>query len=137
MPAAEYSYEKLRVMSDNFREPVVVRGFYKDSPALKKWNPDYVSNLLGPYDVTVMQNSTLGKDHDLNCHKPWTEALLMSRLIQHMIHLRGRVHTFSPSQSFAQPQTLDLSKARIISIRLKIRVQAWLMVCRLKLLDHR
>lgn len=80
MSAADYSYEKLRIMSDNFKEPVVVRGFYKDSPALRKWNPEYVSNLLGPYDVTVMQNSTLGKDHDLNCHEPWTEGVVFSQL---------------------------------------------------------
>lgn len=80
MDAADYSYENLRIASDNFREPVVVRDWAKHTAALKTWNLEHVRERQGPYDVVVYQNSTMGKDHELNCHREWTKHVEWTRL---------------------------------------------------------
>ncbi|GMI34810.1 hypothetical protein TeGR_g591 [Tetraparma gracilis] len=88
--AADFEYENLRAASKGFTEPVVVRGMFSDS-RLMEWaanlsSPATTSFLpeLLPYNVSVVQNSTLGKDHSINCNThraadtrmtPWAEAV--------------------------------------------------------------
>lgn len=63
---ADYSWEALRAASDNFREPVVVRGLFADSAAVKTWGESGLA-VLDSFNVTVVPNSTIGKDHFINC----------------------------------------------------------------------
>lgn len=67
MALSEYSHENLRIVSKNWTEPVVVRKMFANSPALK-WadNKDLLSP-LNKFNVSVVQNSTMGKDHHINC----------------------------------------------------------------------
>lgn len=76
----DYSYENLRIASDNWREPVIVRNWAKDTRAIQSWSPEYVRERLGQYDVVVYQNATLGKDHELNCDAPWTRNAVWTQL---------------------------------------------------------
>ena len=67
---ADYSYENLRIASKDWTEPVVVRQMFAQSPALnwvqdgKNWN---AMQSLKDFNVSVIQNATMGKDHDINC----------------------------------------------------------------------
>mmetsp|Transcript_10911 Transcript_10911/g.14189 ORF Transcript_10911/g.14189 Transcript_10911/m.14189 type:complete len:383 (-) Transcript_10911:251-1399(-) len=63
----DYSYENLRIASDNWMEPVIVRGLYADSPAVTDWKKPGGLEPLSDFDVSVVQNSTRGKDHWINC----------------------------------------------------------------------
>jgi hypothetical protein len=67
----QYSYEALRVASSDFTEPVVVRGLFSDVPAMQWANSSLPGNdafeALAQFNVSVIQNSTLGKDHWINC----------------------------------------------------------------------
>ena len=71
LSALDYSYDNLRLASKEWTEPVVVRGMFKDSRALH-WSSDLFGpgsplSALSDFNVSVVQNSTLGKDHDFNC----------------------------------------------------------------------
>lgn len=74
----DYSWEALRKASDNWLEPVIVRGMFSDTAAVKTWptsasgaeGSEELSNglaSLSKFDVSVVQNSTVGKDHWINC----------------------------------------------------------------------
>lgn len=56
--AKDYTFDVLRVATENFRYPAVVRGLFSDTPAAKKWvQPGYLSELLGDFDIPVIANS--------------------------------------------------------------------------------
>jgi len=63
----DYSYEALRIASDNWMEPVIVRGLFSDVAAVNNWPLPGGLNALDPFSVSVVQNSTRGKDHWINC----------------------------------------------------------------------
>ena len=65
----DYSWEALREASENWREPVIVRGLFSDVAAVSKWPLAGSSGLapLAGFNVSVVQNSTMGKDHWINC----------------------------------------------------------------------
>ena len=95
IPSHNYSYQALKTASKDFTEPVVVRGLFKDTPAMHwaaglqeaaadrdalQWNGTNEAggtstneagttafSLLDRFNVSVVQNSTLGKDHWINC----------------------------------------------------------------------
>jgi hypothetical protein len=48
-------------------EPVVVRGLFADAPAVHKWDQPGGLDSLSEFKVSVVQNSTRGKDHWINC----------------------------------------------------------------------
>lgn len=69
LPLSEYSYDNLRIASKDWTEPVVVRQMFADSPA-RNWvkSKDFSGmSSLNKFNVSVIQNSTMGKDHYINC----------------------------------------------------------------------
>jgi len=62
-----YSWEALRIASDNFMEPVIVRGLFSGSAAVETWPEPGTLDALKDFKVSVVQNSTRGKDHWINC----------------------------------------------------------------------
>lgn len=60
--AKDYSFSKLREVSEGFRYPVVIRDFFSDTPAVKKWTQKgYLSEKIGKYKIRVQErgeNST-------------------------------------------------------------------------------
>lgn len=63
----DYSWERLRAASHGFTEPVIVRGLFSDAPAVRKWPQPGGLDSLAEFQVSVVQNSTRGKDHWINC----------------------------------------------------------------------
>lgn len=59
----DYSYEALRKASHGFTEPVVVRGLFADAAAVKWTDTAGLVEALSGFNVSVTQNSTMGKDH--------------------------------------------------------------------------
>merc|ERR1712071_582167 len=54
--AAEYSYEKMRQLTNGFRIPAVVRGVFSDTDAVKKWaKKGYLAKALGKHEIAVMK----------------------------------------------------------------------------------
>ena len=52
--ANEYSYEKLKEVTENFYYPAVVRGLFQNSTAVTKWTKKgYLSNKLGNFKVPI------------------------------------------------------------------------------------
>jgi len=59
--AKDYSFESLRMATDNFRHPAVVRGLFANTPATKKWaEKGYLASKIGKYNVPVVQNAAYG-----------------------------------------------------------------------------
>jgi hypothetical protein len=63
----DFSYENLRIASDDWMEPVIVRGLFSDSKAVNDWKKPGGLDSLSDFKVSVVQNSTRGKDHWINC----------------------------------------------------------------------
>ena len=50
--AEDYTYEKLQEVTQNFHIPAVVKGLFKDQPAIKKWHEaGYLKSKLGEFEV--------------------------------------------------------------------------------------
>jgi len=68
--AADYSFEALRVLSQNWKQPVVVRGLFTTTTAIQKWNDsEYLINkVFFSNDTSVIQNGTLVHSFDRVCN---------------------------------------------------------------------
>ena len=42
-------------LSNNFRNPVLIKGFMKDTKAVSDWNLDYLKEIIGNFEVNVLQ----------------------------------------------------------------------------------
>lgn len=80
--AEEYSYDKVKELSEGFRYPIVVRGLFKNTTAVKKWHTrDYVASHIGDYDVTFLQSgAAVGLEDDRKANyipfrDAWSEIL--------------------------------------------------------------
>jgi hypothetical protein len=70
LPLAEYSYERLEQLSEGFTRPVVVRGLFSNSSAVRLWkNCDYLAEQIGHHEVNVVQNGSQAAYHWVMCHK--------------------------------------------------------------------
>lgn len=57
----DYSYELLKKATNNFRNPVVVKGLFDDTLGVKKWHePDYLPNIIGNIELSVIPDATYG-----------------------------------------------------------------------------
>jgi hypothetical protein len=70
MRAEDYSFEALEVLSQNWRQPVVVRGLFRDTPAISLWqDPDYLINkAFFSNDTSVIQNGTIVNHYARICN---------------------------------------------------------------------
>lgn len=70
--AKDYTYETLRVASENFRYPVIVRDFFKGTPAMEKWiTEDYLPSRLGDYIIPVVNNAVVGQVQNNRSNLPF------------------------------------------------------------------
>lgn len=59
--AKDYSFDALRLATDNWRHPAVVRGLFADTPAVTKWTqPGYLASKIGKFIIPVVQNAKYG-----------------------------------------------------------------------------
>lgn len=67
--AKDYSYKALELLSQQWTQPVVVRGLFADAPALKKWStPDYlIKRTFGSNLTSVIHNGTIVKHYEMVC----------------------------------------------------------------------
>lgn len=61
LQASEYSIDKLREITEDFSVPAVVRGLFKDTPAIENWvKPGYLKSVLGRFEIPVIRNAKYG-----------------------------------------------------------------------------
>lgn len=81
--AVDYTYDKLREVTENFRVPAVIRGIFKDSDAVKMWHKNgYLQSKLGEHEIAVMRkgNPYEQADRFMGAFKDaWTELLKNSK----------------------------------------------------------
>lgn len=86
--AKDYSYKALEMLSQHWTQPVIVRGMFADSPAMKKWiDQDYlVTKTFGSNLTSVIHNGTIVKHYEMVCgddeqsetfseYKPFDQAI--------------------------------------------------------------
>lgn len=57
----DYTFERLKQATENFRYPAVVRGMFLDTPAATKWlEPNYLASKIGDYRIPVVMTATYG-----------------------------------------------------------------------------
>lgn len=64
--AADYTYDKLREVTENFRVPVVVRGLFADAPAVRSWHKrGYLAeSVLGDHEIAIMRRGNPYEQED-------------------------------------------------------------------------
>jgi hypothetical protein len=73
--AKDYTYEKLKEATENWRYPAVVRGIFNNCPATKKWpTADYFSSRIGKYKIPVVHQAIVGKVQNNRSVMPFEEA---------------------------------------------------------------
>ena len=56
----ELTNELFLKLSDNFRRPVLIKGFLKDTEAVRKWNENYLKNIINDFKINILdRNDTL------------------------------------------------------------------------------
>ncbi len=60
IPASEYTFEKLRELTNGWRHPAVVRGLFKDTPGYRDWqnNPERIIQEIGEYQIPFVADAT-------------------------------------------------------------------------------
>lgn len=61
---SELTMDKFIYMTNNFTTPLVVRGFLKETPAVKQWNLDFFANNYGDTKLPVIENADINKHKD-------------------------------------------------------------------------
>ena len=64
--AKDFSMELLREKTDGFRDPVLVKGLFADSPATLKWKDrDYLANsVIGHQEIPVVHGAVYKKQQN-------------------------------------------------------------------------
>jgi len=63
--AEDYSYEELRKVTKNFRVPVVIRGIFSETTAVKKWaKKGYLASKIGEHEIAVMKKGNPYEQED-------------------------------------------------------------------------
>ena len=58
--ANELTNERFVQLSNNYRRPIIIKGYMKDTVAVNKWNLEYLNNILEQFKInTVTYNSEL------------------------------------------------------------------------------
>lgn len=74
--AEDYTYERMRRATENWRSPVVIRGFFKNSRALSAWQDvEYLASRLGHFEVPTVNNATFGQAQLETSVMPFGDAL--------------------------------------------------------------
>lgn len=59
--AKDYTFESLKHATENFRFPAVIRGFFNNTPAQKKWTTlDYLPSRIGHFNIPVVNDAKYG-----------------------------------------------------------------------------
>lgn len=68
-------FEAIRRATENFREPAVVRGLFKDTPAVNKWaKPGYLEHRFSNFSMLVNQNGRADRDINDNVYMNMGES---------------------------------------------------------------
>lgn len=60
--SGDFSFERLKLATQNFRRPVVVKGMFADAPALTKWlERDYLPSQLKDHQIPLVHGAVVGK----------------------------------------------------------------------------
>jgi hypothetical protein len=71
----DYTFERLKEATENFRYPAVIRGMFLDTPAVKKWaDPEYLPSKIGSYKIPVVRTATYGTLQNDRTVMPFGEA---------------------------------------------------------------
>ncbi len=64
LQANDFSYEYIRKISNNFQLPIVIRGLFNDSEAVKKWNADYFQQNYGNETLITVTEGRVEKQYE-------------------------------------------------------------------------
>jgi len=72
---SEFSMEKLRELTNNWRSPAIVRNMFAGTPAYDKWGVDgYLSSKIGDYLIPVVRNAKYNTLQNDRAVIPFREA---------------------------------------------------------------
>ena len=71
----DYSFERLRIASNNFLTPVLVKGLFKDTIGVQKWKEvDYLPSLFNDISLMIVPNAKVGNAHNKRYYDLFSNA---------------------------------------------------------------
>ena len=66
--ADELTNDQFVKLSNNYRNPVLIKGYMKDTRAVKEWDIAYLQNIIGDFSINILHKSpTVSiKEHTFN-----------------------------------------------------------------------
>ena len=105
--AKDYSFESLRIATENFRFPAVVRGLFKDVPGSSKWTDvEYLNSKLGDFQVPAVRKAVYGTLQNDRAVMPFREAFT-----DIMTNDESKMYLFFPVESRFNFNGSDAGKA--------------------------
>lgn len=106
--AEDFNMESMRIATENWRYPVVVRGFFKGTTAVEKWGSlDYLPSKLSKFTVPVVQDASYGTKQGDRVATPFEEAFL------DIVRDQSKKYLFFPVQSREHFNGTDFSTAEL------------------------
>eukprot|EP00808_Paulinella_micropora_P010038 g277.t1 len=60
MDATVYTHKSFWELSDGYTKPLIVRGLFNNSGAIRKWTPEFLANYMGDREYVAFVNSSVG-----------------------------------------------------------------------------
>lgn len=120
IPAEEYSMERLREATKNFKSPAVVRGLFSDTAAVKKWKDhSYLANsVLGDQIVPVVRGAVY--DGGQNNRTTDTFANAVNEIVTNK---DSKLYLFFPVRSRFALDQLDAERSERLRVSVNDLVQ--------------
>jgi hypothetical protein len=108
----EYTFEKLKAATENFRYPAVIKGFFSGTPAMKKWpTADYFSSRIGKYKIPVVHEALVGKVQNNRSVMSFQDAYA-----EVFGDVNSKTYLFFPVQSRFQFNHSDLGSIKALQL---------------------
>jgi len=107
--AEDYTFENMRVATENFRFPAVVRGFFNGTVAMEKWaDPEYLNSRIGDFVIPVVRAATYGTPQNDRVSMTFREAF--SEVADG--NQKSKMYLFFPVESRTQFNHSDLGTSQ-------------------------
>lgn len=111
--AKDFSMERMREATNNWRSPAVVRGLFANTTATKRWGePGYLKSIIGQYQIPVVTNTSWDKGQQNRSMTPigeaWDEILANELSRTYMFFpVKSRYQVVNHTQTLLDEELVD------------------------------
>uniref|UniRef100_A0A7S1UGQ9 Cupin-like domain-containing protein n=1 Tax=Phaeomonas parva TaxID=124430 RepID=A0A7S1UGQ9_9STRA len=127
--AEDFDMEALRIATDNWRTPAVVKNFFKGTKAMEMWGtPEYLPSVLGKYNVPVVKNSTYNNNQMGRAVMPFEEAfhdIIINQAPKYLFFPVQSREQFEKSENSTRASALQADINKLVREDLELEQRLW------------